>query len=59
MPPARLKRLLDMIHSHGTYVSTGGFIERVIAASAGDTRVVGKYLETCKELGCVDPLYTY
>ncbi|KAI5122166.1 hypothetical protein M0805_007064 [Coniferiporia weirii] len=51
MPPSRLKRVIDMVHSHGVYVSTGGFVERVLAASGGDTRIVGKYLETCKEMG--------
>lgn len=51
MPPSRLKRLVDMIHTHGAYVSTGGFIERVLASSGGDTKVVGRYLETCKEMG--------
>ena len=51
MPYSRLKRLIDMVHSHGSYVSTGGFIERVISSSGGDTRVIGKYLEECKEAG--------
>ncbi|THH11267.1 hypothetical protein EW145_g778 [Phellinidium pouzarii] len=51
MPPSRLKGLIDMIHSHGTYVSTGGFVEHVLAASNGNTKVVGEYLETCKEMG--------
>ncbi|KAL5508483.1 hypothetical protein ACEPAH_6102 [Sanghuangporus vaninii] len=51
MPPTRLKRLIDMIHSHDTYISTGGYIERVLASSGGDTKVVGKYLEKCKEVG--------
>lgn len=51
MPPSRLKRLVDMIHAHGAYVSTGGFIERVLASSGGDTKAVGRYLETCKEMG--------
>ena len=40
-----------MIHSHNAYVSTGGYIERVLVASGGNTKVVGKYLETCKEFG--------
>lgn len=53
MPPDRLKSLIDMIHSHGCYVSTGGFIERVISTSAGDKATIVKYLETCKEMGCV------
>lgn len=52
MPPDRLKRLMEMIHSHGVYVSTGGFVERVLASSGGDTKTIGKYLETCKEMGC-------
>ncbi|EJD00876.1 phospho-3-sulfolactate synthase coma [Fomitiporia mediterranea MF3/22] len=51
MPPSRLKRLMDMIHSHDVYVSTGGFVERVIASSGGNTKIIGKYLETCKEMG--------
>ena len=51
MPPTRLRRLIDMIHSHNAYVSTGGYIERVLAASGGSTRAVGQYLETCKEMG--------
>ncbi|KAH8102811.1 phospho-3-sulfolactate synthase coma [Phellopilus nigrolimitatus] len=51
MPPARLKSLIDMVHSHDAYVSTGGFVERVLASSGGDTKVVGKYLEECKEAG--------
>lgn len=53
MPYSRLKRLIDMVHSHGSYVSTGGFIERVIASSGGDTKVIGKYLEQCKAAGYV------
>ena len=37
----------------GCYVSTGGFIERVLSASAGNKAVVSKYLTACKNLGCV------
>jgi len=51
MPPERLKALIDMVHSHGCYVSTGGFIERVISTSAGDKKTIVKYLEACKEMG--------
>ncbi|KZP07281.1 phospho-3-sulfolactate synthase coma [Athelia psychrophila] len=51
MPPERLKKLIDMVHSHGCYVSTGGYIERVLASSAGDWNTVVRYLETCKEMG--------
>lgn len=42
-----------MVHSHGVYVSTGGFIERVLASSAGDTKVIGQYLEACKDIGYI------
>lgn len=33
------------------YVSTGGYIERVLAASAGNRQVVSKYLTACKNVG--------
>ncbi|KAL0953029.1 hypothetical protein HGRIS_007231 [Hohenbuehelia grisea] len=51
MPKARLKGLIDVVHGHGCYVSTGGYIERVLSTSAGNTDVIQKYLQTCKDLG--------
>lgn len=33
------------------YVSTGGYIERVISASGGSKSTISKYLTTCKNLG--------
>jgi phosphosulfolactate synthase (CoM biosynthesis protein A) len=33
------------------YVSTGGFIERVLSSSAGSPEVVSKYLTACKNMG--------
>jgi phosphosulfolactate synthase (CoM biosynthesis protein A) len=33
------------------YVSTGGYIERVLAASAGNKDVITSYLRKCKNLG--------
>ncbi|KAG8944665.1 hypothetical protein FRC04_001629 [Tulasnella sp. 424] len=51
MPQDRLKALIDMVHSHGCYVSTGGFIERVISVSGGDKATIIKYLEMCKKIG--------
>ena len=33
------------------YVSTGGYIERVLAASAGNKDVLTRYLRKCKDLG--------
>ena len=35
----------------GCYVSTGGFIERVLSASLGNKSVISKYLTACKNLG--------
>ncbi|KAI0674812.1 coma-domain-containing protein [Trametes maxima] len=51
MPEDRLRTLIDTAHSHGCYVSTGGFIERVLSTSGGDKSVVSKYLTACKNLG--------
>ncbi|KAI2630238.1 putative sulfonate biosynthesis enzyme [Hypomontagnella submonticulosa] len=47
-----LRRLLDLAHQHGVYVSTGGWIEHVLAGSGGDIgAAVDKYLAKCKDLG--------
>ncbi|KAI0768693.1 coma-domain-containing protein [Trametes elegans] len=51
MPEDRLRALIDTAHSHGCYVSTGGFIERVLSASGGNKSVISKYLTACKNLG--------
>ncbi|THH16001.1 hypothetical protein EW146_g4580 [Bondarzewia mesenterica] len=51
MPEDRLKLLIETAHKHGCYVSTGGYIERVLAASSGDFATVEKYIKTCKKLG--------
>ncbi|EIN12957.1 2r-phospho-3-sulfolactate synthase coma [Punctularia strigosozonata HHB-11173 SS5] len=51
MPEDRLKALIDVAHKHDTYVSTGGYIERVLAASAGNNNVVEKYVKTCRDMG--------
>jgi phosphosulfolactate synthase (CoM biosynthesis protein A) len=40
-----LKRIIDICHNHDVYVSTGGFIERVIVQGF---EAVDKYLEECK-----------
>ena len=42
----------------GCYVSTGGVIERVLSASAGNKSVISKYLTACKNLGFVS-LFTF
>jgi hypothetical protein len=41
----------DIAHKHQCYVGTGGYIERVLASSAGDKKMVKQYLKTCKDLG--------
>jgi phosphosulfolactate synthase (CoM biosynthesis protein A) len=43
-----LKRIIDICHKHDVYVSTGGFIERVIVQAS---EAVDRYLEECKRLG--------
>jgi phosphosulfolactate synthase (CoM biosynthesis protein A) len=43
-----LKRIIDICHKHDVYVSTGGFVERVIVQGS---EAVDRYLEECKRLG--------
>lgn len=45
---AKLKAILDACHDHNVYVSTGGFIERVLLEG---TSTVNKYFKECKRLG--------
>ncbi|KAJ3842996.1 hypothetical protein F5878DRAFT_606121 [Lentinula raphanica] len=51
MPEERLKGLIETAHRHNAYVSTGGFIEKVLSSSNGNRAVIQKYLETCKNMG--------
>ncbi|MDG6933233.1 MAG: phosphosulfolactate synthase [Nitrososphaerota archaeon] len=44
----RVKEILELCHAHSVYVSTGGFIERVIVQGG---EAVDRYLKECKELG--------
>jgi phosphosulfolactate synthase (CoM biosynthesis protein A) len=44
----KLKSILDACHDHDVYVSTGGFIERVLLEG---TDTVNKYFKECKRLG--------
>ncbi len=44
----KVKRIIRACHDYGVYVSTGGFVERVIAQGS---RAVDEYLEECKALG--------
>jgi phosphosulfolactate synthase (CoM biosynthesis protein A) len=43
-----LKKIINICHNHNVYVSTGGFVERVIVQG---TEAVDRYLEECKSLG--------
>jgi phosphosulfolactate synthase (CoM biosynthesis protein A) len=43
-----VKNILKVCHEHDVYVSTGGFVERIIVQGAD---AVDRYLEECKSLG--------
>jgi phosphosulfolactate synthase (CoM biosynthesis protein A) len=44
----RVKEIIRLCHDHDVYVSTGGFIERVVAQGP---RAVDRYIDQCKALG--------
>ena len=48
MPREEVRALNDLCHEHGVEVSTGGFLEYVLA-QRGDA--VARYLDECRELG--------
>jgi phosphosulfolactate synthase (CoM biosynthesis protein A) len=48
MPRPVVKELIDLCHSRDVLVSTGGFIEHVLAQGAD---AVHRYIRECKELG--------
>ncbi|KAI1375301.1 putative sulfonate biosynthesis enzyme [Hypoxylon crocopeplum] len=51
-PEAPLRQLIELAHAHGVYVSTGGWVEHILASSGGDVGgAVDKYLAKCKDLG--------
>src|SRR5215472_7621609 len=43
----KTRKMIQVCHDHNVYVSTGGFVERVIVQGA---EAVDKYLEECKTL---------
>ena len=45
------RRTLTLARTPDCYVSTGGFVERVLSASGGSRDVISKYLTTCKNMG--------
>ncbi len=48
MPRQAVKDLLDLCHTYGVLVSTGGFIERVLTLGP---EAVNAYIQECRELG--------
>ncbi|KAI1079057.1 putative sulfonate biosynthesis enzyme [Whalleya microplaca] len=51
-PEPALRQLNDLAHEHGVYISTGGWIEHILASSGGDTLgAVDKYLAKCRDVG--------
>jgi phosphosulfolactate synthase (CoM biosynthesis protein A) len=48
MPRRAVKELIEICHKHEVLVSTGGFIERVLAYGA---EAVDRYIRECRELG--------
>ncbi|KAF8487990.1 hypothetical protein JB92DRAFT_2758016, partial [Gautieria morchelliformis] len=51
IPSAAVSDMVDVAHKHGVYVSTGGFIERVLTTSNDRMRDVERYVRRCKHLG--------
>jgi phosphosulfolactate synthase (CoM biosynthesis protein A) len=49
MPERAVREIIDLCHKHDVFVSTGGFIERVLVQG---TSAVRKYGAQCKKLGC-------
>jgi len=48
MPEKAIRDIVDLCHKHNVFVSTGGFIERVLAQGG---EAVRRYLAECKKLG--------
>jgi phosphosulfolactate synthase (CoM biosynthesis protein A) len=48
MPEHAVREIVDLCHKHNVLVSTGGFIERVLAQSG---EAVREYVAECKKLG--------
>jgi len=47
MPPQTVREIVDLCHKHDVLVSTGGFVERVLAQDGGAVR---QYVTECKKL---------
>lgn len=51
MPADVVKEITDTAHYHNVYVSTGGFVERILATSNDRVRDIQRYVRQCKNLG--------
>jgi len=49
MPHARVKQLIDICHEHEVTVSTGGFIEHLLAQQREE--LVRRYVDECQQIG--------
>ncbi|KAF2459068.1 sulfonate biosynthesis enzyme [Lineolata rhizophorae] len=49
-PEDKLRELIDLAHSYGVYVSTGGWMEHVLTQSDVEA-AVDRYLKKCKDVG--------
>jgi len=50
LPENSLRELIDLAHANGVYVSTGGWMEHLLATS-GSRDTIDRYLAKCKSLG--------
>ncbi len=48
MNRSHVKKIIEMCHKNNVYVSTGGFVERVLIQGE---KAVDRYFEECRELG--------
>jgi len=51
MPTKAVQEMIDIAHKNDVYVSTGGFVEHVLATSNDRVRDVERYVRRCKDLG--------
>ena len=52
LPEKPLRELIDLAHSYGVYVSTGGWMEHILSSSGADVEgAVDEYLARSKALG--------
>jgi phosphosulfolactate synthase (CoM biosynthesis protein A) len=51
MPEDVLREIIGLAHSYDVYVSTGGWMEHILASSSDVGTAVDKYITKCKDLG--------